>query len=120
LRLRELDGQFVGHVTATGMRRQGDTVAGAQGVLFQCPKCAIGRARGGRGQHRYIIGAHYILVLFGNPSGVAPAPADAYPKIARWQMSGVNLDDLTTTPSILLPGPGCGWHGYITKGDAHE
>jgi hypothetical protein len=120
IRLRDQDAEFVGSVQEKSWRRQGDQIVGAQGVMFQCPKCSAGLRRGEEGERRYVIGAHYALVFFHNPQGASCIPAEWHAKIARWEMTGTCLDDLTTRPSILFQPPGCGWHGYITNGELHE
>lgn len=139
MRLRDLDARFLQHVTVTGSRMiVGDSVNGAQGVMFQCPSCGAGKdvvddpERPGR---RYVAGAHYIQVLFSNPVGTDPAPADAgvtggdgtsHP---RWTMGGNSLDDLTLSPSINCDIPwkddqgvehpsSCKFHGWVKNGDA--
>lgn len=125
MKLRDLDGQFFGSVDAmTGARhRQGDHLEAAQGVLFQCPACAVGKEvvtdeDGTRG----VAGAHYIAICFSNPRGASPAPHE-YDHNPRWTMSGTSLDDLSLSPSINLDVPGltgdqCRWHGFVTNGDA--
>lgn len=118
VRLLELDAEFVGNATTQSFRRQGDAIEGAQGVIFQCPKCAEGKEHGEEHGRRFVVGAHYVLCWFRNPQGAAPIPAAWYPKIARWEMFGSGLADLSLRPSVLLTGPGCGWHGWITAGEA--
>ena len=119
MRLRDLDAEFVGQYTVgppITYRRQGDTIAGAQGVLFQCPKCATGLETGEEEGRGFVRGAHYIMVWFSNPQNAPPVPPDAIPTPARWSMAGDTLDTLTLSPSILLPGEGCQWHGYVQNG----
>jgi hypothetical protein len=124
MRLRELDGRFFGKVNAArrSSMLQGDRIRGAQGVLFQCPKCSAGKPVGDDG--RGFRGAHYIKVCFSNPRNALPAPAE-YDDNPRWEMSGSSLDDLTLSPSINLDVPsddgvvyGCRWHGWVRSGDA--
>ena len=89
---------------ARSHRRGGDlTIATAQGVIFECPKC----------------GRHSILAWF-RGRGV---PADALPGPGRWTPSGSGFHDLTLTPSINLdtpnaPSDSCRWHGWVTGGEA--
>lgn len=87
-----------------------DGLAEAQGVWFLCPKCF--KANGGAK------GTHSCEVTFAG-RGVADAHGTHNDKgvPVRWAVGGSNLDDLSTTPSILLIG-GCEWHGYITNGSA--
>jgi hypothetical protein len=120
LRLTDLDAEFVGDVKEKSMRRQ-DSIVGAQGIMFQCPLCAVGKEAGeeeinGK-RRRFFRGAHYGLCFFRNPQGTSPIPAELYPEIARWEMTGTSLEDLTLQPSILFSPPGCGWHGFITNGN---
>jgi hypothetical protein len=98
--------------TVTGPREymvRVETLAEAQGIFFRCPKCANGNGHG----H-----GHYCQVTFAG-RGVADTQGchGKNGEPTRWQVSGTGLDDLTTTPSILLYG-GCEWHGFITNGDA--
>lgn len=140
MRLRDLDARFVDDVSATGshMMQEHDRVDGAQGIMFRCPRCADGKpieSDSERPGRRYVVGAHYIEVLFANPRGVAAAPTDAGVGNGsggrpRWQIeSGSTFDDLTLTPSINCDIPwkdehgvehesGCKFHGYIRNGDA--
>lgn len=124
MRLRHLDGEFFGRVNAQvrSLHRQGNKIRGAQGVMFQCPKCAQGLPTGGNQYRRYVKGAHYVQICFANPIGAAVAPRE-FDKNPRWQMSGTSLDDLTLSPSINLDVPGngddsCKWHGWVRNGDA--
>lgn len=123
MRLRDLDAQFIAHVNAaTRSSRRQDSIDGAQGIMFQCPKCAEGKERGEEDGRRFVRGAHYILVCFANPVNAPVAPAE-YDKNPRWQMSGSSIDDLTLMPSINLDIPGvehdgCRWHGWVKNGDA--
>lgn len=139
MRLRDLNARFIDHVMVKShYRRDEITLVGAQGITFQCPACARGLAvvdDPERPGHRFVVGAHSISVLFANPQGVEPAPADAgikdsTGKYPRWSIvSGTSLDDLTLSPSIDCSKPwkdekgvehpsGCSFHGYIKNGDA--
>jgi hypothetical protein len=87
-----------------------DTLAKAQGIRFLCPLCFA--KNGGN------IGVHGVDVTFadrGVPDHLGMHNKKGEP--VRWTVSGIGYDDLTTKPSILLEG-GCGWHGFITNGDA--
>ena len=70
------------------------------GVVFDCP-C---------GNHEE---EHRCYVPFSNPMGPGPAVRGAG---KGWHRQGDTFDTLTLTPSILRIG-GCGWHGFITKGE---
>jgi len=91
----EVEGPRVYHVYV-------DTLAEAQGVRFLCPGCFA--------KNNGPVGTHCCIVWFAG-RGV---PDDADPKPGRWQVSGTGYHDLSTTPSILIPGD---WHGYITNGN---
>lgn len=124
MKIRDLDGEFF-RVSEDGKGRYcSDEINGAQGVLFQCPTCGIGKERGvsddGDG---FIVGAHYIAVCFANPVNAPVAPA-SFDKNPRWQMSGTSLDDLTLSPSVNcdIEGPNrepsvCKYHGWVQNGD---
>lgn len=118
MRLLELDAKFFSNASPTGYHRQVE-IEGSQGVLFQCPRCAIGLERGEEDGRRFIRGAHYIIVPFSNPRNAPLLESTFMPQMARWEMTGTSLENLTTRPSIQIIG-GCAWHGYITNGDAHE
>jgi hypothetical protein len=118
VRLRELDAHFVIHVV--GGHRVVPSLEQAQGVLFQCPRCAQGKPPGepdGVG----FAGAHYVLCWFRNPRSGLRVPDDVDPRPGRWDVAGTSLDDLSfvgpAAASVHLP-TGCGWHGYIRNGDA--
>ncbi len=91
-----------------------DILSEAQGVEFLCPRC-FAENKGPVGTHR--------VICWSRSRGV---PEDAVPGPGRWKMDGNTLDDLTLNGdavggggarSVLLTG-GCGWHGFVTEGDA--
>jgi hypothetical protein len=106
------EAEFYGNVTATGFRRQGASIEGAQGIVMYCP-CHYGHDDG----------AHGLIVPFANPRNAPSLPEkhgpsergnpDVHP---RWGMSGTGLNDLTITPSVDVGEPSC-WHGLITNGE---
>ncbi|SRR6266851_2826294 len=110
MRLTVLQAEFLGDARPDGHRRL-DSIDGAQGIFFLCPKCWAANGDSA-------IVTHGIIVWFANPRNAPPVPKDCVPKPARWTMAGTSLQDLTLTPSILLTGEGCGWHGFVTNGDA--
>ena len=91
-------------------RHRVKSLAEAQGISFLCPKCFV--------QNRGSVGTHWCEVTF-EGRGVHPEQGvhNTEGKPVRWQVQGTGLQDLTTTPSILLQG-GCNWHGYIRVGEA--
>lgn len=124
MKLLDLDARFIGNVdVAKKSSRRQDGIEGAQGVMFQCPKCGEGKERGRKDGRGYIKGAHYIKVCFSNPRGATVAP-EAYDDNPRWEMSGTSLEDLTLKPSINCDIPNddgtpshCKFHGFVTNGD---
>lgn len=83
-----------------------DTLAEADGVWFDCPKC---HAAGS---------THGVLCWF-----VGKVPDEEHPRPGRWIPSGTSLDDLTFVgpgaASVFLTGPaGCLWHGLVQGGRA--
>ncbi len=128
MRLRELDGHFVGgwHGKDAEHEYEGyrhvESIDEAQGVQFQCPKCAEGKPRSEDGK---VMGAHYVLCWFANPRHAPTVPNDINPGPGRWFISegSTSLDDLTFCGpgqcSVKLIG-GCEWHGYVTAGGTHE
>ena len=83
-----------------------NSLADAQGVFFQCPKCVAASG-------------HYIDVTFADRGALQHQGSHGKDgKPTRWKVSGSDFTNLTTTPSILIHG-GCEWHGYITNGDVN-
>lgn len=113
MRLTELDPEFIrwedrtevvdGMLVTRAYLPSASSLADAQGILFDCPKCRN----------------HSVQVAF---AGRAVADhhgthaSDGRP--TRWQVSGSAFDDLTLTPSVdCTPSdPNC-WHGHITNGE---
>lgn len=82
------------------------TLAEAQGVLFDCPKCRN----------------HSVMVGF-RDRGVPPdvGTKDAAGNQTLWHVAGgTGLEDLTLTPSVdcTPSNPNC-WHGFITNGEVN-
>jgi hypothetical protein len=90
-----------------------ETLAEAQGIMFLCPLC-FDRNKGSVGTHG--------VICWSASRGV---PAEASPKPGRWRLDGTGMHDLTlnadppasSARSVLITG-GCGWHGFITDGEA--
>lgn len=96
-----------------------DSINNAHCIHFLCPKCFAAAGNN--------IGVHFIEVTFSG-RGVPDEQGthNKAGKPTRWDVvkSGLGspvmstgLDDLTLVPSILIEDC-CGWHGYITKGEA--
>lgn len=89
----------------SGMRQyqpKADTIAEAQGIVFQCPVCKT-------------TNGHYINVTFrdrGVPDHLGSHNRENKP--SRWAVSGTSFEDLTLHPSVDV---GC-WHGWVTNGEA--
>lgn len=122
MKLTDLDGHFVNHASANSFHvlreHTATSIVGAQGILFQCPTCGIGKPRGRDEDGNHIVGDHYILVWFANPRGAEPVAAEAEPA-PRWTASGEDLDSLTLSPSVdCTKGGGCAFHGWVSHGEA--
>ena len=87
------------HIGTTLTHGPDITLAEAQGLLFNCPKC--------NPTHRIQVGFHDRDLLPHHAS----QSREGGP--SRWHASGTGLADLTLTPSI---DSGC-WHGFITNGE---
>lgn len=91
-------------VSFTGPREyetEVESLAAAQGIQFDCPKC---------------LKAHRCAVTFSDRGALnSQGSQDAEGKPSRWLVSGSGFDDLTARPSIFLK-DSCGWHGFITNG----
>jgi hypothetical protein len=72
------------------------------GVILECPCGACGEN---------------MALQFRNP---LDGGAMREPNQPSWQRTGDTLETLTLRPSVYRPKEkgGCGWHGYITNGDA--
>lgn len=139
MKLLELNAHFIASTLAGSWHRV-DTIQKANGVMFQCPKCAEGKEPGvnecdcemlphaewcdavNGAHHRK--GAHHVICWFRNPRVLAPVPPEMDPKPGRWWAEGDSLANLTfghgephMAKSVLLTS-GCGWHGFVTNGEA--
>lgn len=124
MRLRDLDARFVGQWRIQDGHyhyEEVDNFVGAQGVQFQCPRCAQGKELQEEDGRRFFIGVHSVLCWFKTPIGADPVPDEILPGPGRWNPSGTSLDDLTFVPpgavSVWLTS-GCGWHGHVENGEA--
>lgn len=103
MKLLDLDACFVAKADfSTGSYHEQQEMNGAQGVLFDCPKCR----------------RHSVLCWFRNPISAPKVPDSFEPNGGRWEVSGTNFTDLTLKPSVNLEPHGCQWHGFVTNGDA--
>lgn len=111
MRLADLNAYFIRLSDRPGSFRLAESIADAQGVLFLCPLCY--------GVNKGAVGTHSVI-CWSRSRGV---PDDVEPKPGRWVLSGTGIDDLTLdaepgqSRSVLLLG-GCGWHGFVTSGEA--
>ena len=124
MKLRDLDARLMKH-NADGSSDTVQSLAEADGVLFQCPICAQGLESGtekmsdGR-ERRFFRGAHYIICWF-----VGKVPDDLDPKPGRWTPTGTGIDDLAFVPgnppraiSVLMTNPsGCHAHFFVRNGE---
>lgn len=125
MRLRDLDAHFIGEykINSEGCAtyRMVEDMRDAQGVMFQCPKCAQGKPTGEEDGRKFVAGAHSIICWFMHPINSQQVPDEASPKPGRWIAAGTGLDDLTfvgpNAASVLLTG-GCNWHGFVKNGEA--
>lgn len=129
MRLSELNATFIGRYHRGNGTPEDpttwsvlDTVEGAQGLEFQCPKCAEGKERvpgmfGGFAR----AGAHHVICWFVNPRNAEKVPDDVAPVPGRWMFTGNSIEDITfeglPANSVRLLS-GCDWHGFIVKGEA--
>lgn len=85
-----------------------ESLAEADGIWFDCPLCWQKWKAGA--EH----GPHGVLIWFEGRRAPDRLGRDSQNRRVRWTIqSGTGLDDLQLTPSILLSGPGCGWHGFV-------
>jgi hypothetical protein len=88
-----------------------NTLVEAHGISFLCPKSMQDTSN----PPNY---PHTIIVWFIN----SPVPPDvgtnSKGKTVRWTATGSSLEDLTLEPSVHEQSEFCGWHGFVTKGDA--
>jgi len=106
--LTDLDARFIGAGGEGVFRADGSPapLRTGVGVIFKCP-C-------GKQHHEYDM----VFVGFTNPLDGGPPIRDSAP---LWERTGDTIETLTLRPSILRTDPnGCGWHGYVTNGEAHE
>jgi hypothetical protein len=104
MRLTELEPQFI--TWAPRSFSYVETMGEADGVLFLCPVCFA--------KNSGPVGTHSVICWFSG-KGVPP---EEHPGPGRWEASGTGYADLTLAPSVHLSGEGgCGWHGFVQRGD---
>jgi hypothetical protein len=59
---------------------------------------------------------HFLGVWFANPIDGKGSYENGSGH--RWQRDGDTFETLSITPSIQIV-DGCGWHGFVTKGEAN-
>lgn len=88
-----------------------ETLAEAHGICFLCPKSF---AENGGAQ-----GTHSVYVWFQGSPVPGHIGRNLKGETVRWAASGIGLDDLVLTPSILEEDAGlapewrCSWHGFV-------
>ena len=100
LSLKTLEPSFLTY-TESGKFTLHDQFENADGIVFLCPKCFT--VNGGP------TATHSIICW------TDKVPQDTVPGPGRWIFTGTGYDDLTLTPSVMLP-DGCAWHGFIRQG----
>lgn len=105
MKLTELEPHFLVRKSEK-VFRLADTIDGADGIQFLCPKCFA--ANGGR------VGTHIIICW-------TPAvPPTVSPQPGRWRLMGTDYGDLnlvgTPSSSVKLMG-GCQAHFSVTNGE---
>lgn len=106
MRMLDLEPQLVAH-TGGGNARHVTAIADANGIMFVCPTCLAMNSMRRPGVHS---------ILCWDPT----IPKDITPGPGRWWLRGASLEDLTLegvgSSSVLLTGPGCGAHFFVTRG----
>ena len=105
MRLAELAPTFACHGGDGVSTADGQPIPRTEGVGLVC-NCPCGNADEG----------HRLYVPFANPIGPGPLVEQK-----GWRRTGETFETLTLTPSILrIDRNGCGWHGFITDGEARS
>ena len=108
VKLRDLDANFLKYLGNGSHQWKDVGREEADGIMFLCPKCFK--------DNNGPVGTHSVICWF-----VGRVPDDVDPKPGRWNPSGTSIDDFSLVGpgahSILMLG-GCGWHGFVTNGDA--
>ena len=105
MKLTDLEPEFLRIKSETAIDTKIESLDDAQGVMFLCPVCF--QANGGN------VGTHSVMCWFRDrevPDSQTPGPG-------RWTPSGTGFEDLSLTPSVLLPTAECAWHGWVTNGE---
>ena len=114
MKLTDLSARFLKFISLREYKMV-DSLAEADGVMFQCPLCAQGKPVEEEDGRRFVRGAHSVICWF-----VGRVPDEATPKPGRWNPQGTGLHDLTFVgpgaASVLLTS-GCNWHGFVKNGE---
>ncbi|MGH3430892.1 MAG: hypothetical protein ACRDQZ_25540 [Mycobacteriales bacterium] len=108
MKLAELEPRFL-KITKADHWCCTDSVAGADGIIFLCPKCFVAN-RGSIGTHSVICWRPHV------PQSQLPGPG-------RWEFKGTNAANVTLfagSSSIYLKGPGCGAHFFVENGEVRN
>ncbi len=124
MKLRELEAEFIRYIpraptkdelalnpqwSATHIidcfQIEGVQMSESHGLLFICPKSRV------EGKD------HYIQLYFAGSPVPDRLGKNKKGNAVRWTASGTGLGDLSLQPSILEECD-CGWHGFVTNGDA--
>jgi hypothetical protein len=103
LTVRDLEGEFL-RITGDKTFRRTQEIAGADGIMFCCPKCFPEKG-GSVGTHSIICWSPHVA------EHMRPGPG-------RWSLQGSSIDDVSlvaSSSSILLDG-GCGAHFFVRNG----
>ena len=103
---RALNPHWPADYVVDSFRTKGVTINEADGILFVCPKS--------RAEDK----DHYIQVYFVGSAVPDRIGKNKDGKTVRWSKQGTGMDDLSLQPSIEEQSTSCGWHGFVTLGDA--
>ena len=123
--LRSLNAFFLGdYRESPESYRIMDSIKGAQGLFFQCPKCSAGKIKSNDEEtgRPYYINAHGILCWFTNPVGADFVPQTVSPNPGQWLINGSSLDDLSfigPENSTIYASGECRWSGHLVRGSIH-
>lgn len=111
MKLTDLDASFIQRLE-NGNHRHVETIAEAQGIVFQCPECAKKAERSPDGGY---IGVHYLVLFFSNPM-TPPSWAQAVHGHSGWEARGGTIAELDLSPSIGIGAGNSHAHFHIKAG----